>query len=316
MSDIETQASEVESRADALLERFAQESVDAAKSEPEDVETEATEDPEKPAPAAKLAPAEPPAPPKDESLDRIARLERENLQRKQEIAQRDREARERDTKLTERESRIASLEKRFEDPDELLSYIEEKGWEDKLSQHILKMADPAKRAEAAAKKAAKTATSETEKRLAALEAENQRLKHEQANAEGERLFSSRLNEVASEAPFSARALARAPERTMKRAHAIAASFGNVAFNLDDVIIQLERDLAEEARIFRDDEPQQSGSSSTTSKEQQTQPDAAAKATTVSNRAAAARTTIVEDDGGGMSFDERIARAERRMRKSA
>lgn len=320
---LSTELADADSRANALLERLESEQRELDNAEPDNdngapgTEPQSTAVPPANTNAAPpAAPAAKPPPGKDESLDRIARLERETIQRKQEIALRERETRDRAAQIMEREAAIVAREKRFEDAGELLSYIEEKGWGDALAQHIVSMSDPDKRAEQAARKAAGKVESEVDKRLRALEGENHRLREQQVNVETERVFSSRVTEVATEAPLVARALTKRPERTIARAHAIAASFGRVTFNLDDVIIHLERELADEAAIFRDEEPQQAGSPRTNSKDEPLRTDAAAKAKTVSNRDAATRSAIVEDDGGELSLDDRIARAERRMRRSA
>lgn len=312
----ESHMQSLDERTDALFERLTAETRDE----------QASEEPAE-APAAEPAPetATVPEKPKDSlsDLEARAKAERDRVAEKRAQAQREREltqarqeAKAREDAFAKREAEIAAREKRFEDPTEFLTWIEEKGWGDKYAQHIIDLtANPAKRAELAAKRAAEAAASKQDERIAAIEAREKEIRETENRQRAERNLASRIEEVTAEAPLVARMMKKTPERAIALSHAIAANLSaqGLQFNLDDIIINMQRELSEYASSLAEPTAPGPSETETAATAKPTPSPAAAPANTVSNRAAASRTGIVTEDAP-LTYRERIAAAERRARQ--
>jgi len=312
----ESHVASLDERTDALFERYA------AESREEQGIADAAE-PTEPAPTAETptdAPAveAPPAKPResDKDLELRAKAERERVAWKREQVAKEREAKEREATYAKREASLAALEKRFEDPTEFLSWIEEKGWGDKYAQHIIDLtANPAKRAEIAAKRIAQETAAKQDERIAAIEAREKELRETETRVRAERSLTSRIEQVTEHAPHVARFLKKSPERAIAHAHAVAATLSSqgLDFNLDDVIINMQRELSEYASTLTETPARVAPTETVADPAKPSPHSAPATATTVSNRAAASRTGIVTEDAP-LSYRDRIAAAERRARQ--
>lgn len=312
--------SALESRMSSLLETLRNEPHEDAD------ETDADE------PAA-LTPATPakknpeasddPAVQRNEALDRARDLESKNVKKQLELSAKDKEARRIADQLTseradldKRMKAVEAREREFDDPLAVLKMIEDKVGPEKLTQWIIAQSDPIKRAELAAKAAARTAAGETSAETKKLAEEVQQLREERDRERAEKAtlqartgFAQRVQAVAAEAPLVARLFERKPEKALAMADEIARSF-TAEFNFDDVILEMRKRLDDDADLYA---PSTGAASDQTSNDQQPTRAAAAKANNLSNRAAAARSSIVDDDDSGIPLEERTRRLERRLR---
>jgi len=303
------------SEADTSLEQRVATALNGATPPPENAEESAKAEPAKE--EAKAAPAVDHEAERQSKLARVHALEQQQYAKAQKITERERELEARAKQLQDVERSVKQLESAFNDPDALLEMLEKRVGGEKLSQWILAQADPGKKAEAAARKA----TSAVEDKLKALQEENkqwrEKLENERKQAQEKAAFdaaareiSSRVAEVAEEAPLAARFFEKRPQAAIRMADSIARSFEGRQFNYDDVIIKMQEALAADSEIFS---AQHSGTDAK-STPASSKPAAAKAKNTLSNRDAADRTAIVEpEDISKLSLDERQKHFERRLR---
>lgn len=258
-----------------------------------------------------------------ERLERVREMEKQHFSRANKVTERERAAEAREKAIAERESRVQSLEGAFADPDGLLSLLEEKVGAEKLSHWILQQADPAKKAEHAAKrvktdieKQIDDLRKKAEEERAQLAAERRTLAERQEFEKAAGQLHSRVREVADDAPLVARLWDKRPQRAAAMADQIAREFQaqGVAWNFDDVILTMRERLDDEASIYSP--TQDSGGEQQQSTRAATPSARATAKQTVSNRQAADRSSIVKpEDLADLPLDERARRLERRLRGS-
>jgi hypothetical protein len=272
--------------------------------------------------SAETAATEPAAPdPEAERQTKLARvheLEKQSYAKAAKLTERERSAEARDKSLREREERLTALERSWDDPEGVLEMLEKRVGIEKLNGWILSQADPAKRMEATAKKAASAAEervakleAEIKAREAKLAADARALAERQAFNAAANQITSMAKQYAAEVPLVARLFEKRPQAAVAMADQVARSFQGEEFNHADVLLRMQAALAADAEIFGAQNSAESGNPST----QVASPAAAVKAkTTVSNRDAAERSAIVKpDDEADLSLEERAQRAIERRR---
>lgn len=304
-------------RANALIAKMGGAAREEAHNEPDDVDV--TDTPTKPdAPQAR--PQTPAAADPDESrLAKLADVER----KARAVDRREREIAEREAKTKSRAAELEELASIWDNPEKILEQIEKKVGPEKLVKWFEDQADPVKRATSQSKKE----LTPLEERLAALEARNAQLEAKEAQGQAEQAFSSRVSEVADQAPYASRLLKRAPGRLVKRADAVVDYYSGPKekgglglrfgedYTFDNVIAQIEQDLKGEAELLAAD-PEDQGEVDATRQpadlKTQAKP-AIDPAKTISNRTASNRTTL-DASTPKMSLDEKIRAAERKARR--
>jgi hypothetical protein len=314
------------------VEAAARAESDAAAADEEEAETPAGDAaPREPAKAATPAKAAPPDPDKErkDRLARAAQLERDNVRAKMALAHKERELRhhadqlaQKEQAITTREGSTQALEKALNDPAALLSLLAERVGPEKLSHWLVEQSQPEKVAEHRARAVAGQVSEEVKKlreELASLRAEKTR-EQEGARAaanrqEAEKHFSTRIEQVREEAPHVARMLAGRPGDLLRMAWEVDRELSRegLHYNQDDIILKLEERLGAFASALHGSSQQ--AAPQAPSKDELSRSTAAAKAPTVSNRAAAERASLLSEDEEGLPFEERIRRAEKRVRSS-
>lgn len=254
-------------------------------------------------------------------LDRVAKMERESVKISSQNAQKERELSTKDQALARREKDLAQLEGVFNDPEALLGFLADKVGAEKLSNWLVEQANPERKLEAKAK----GIEAQVEDRLRrmeesmaarerAIQEREQAQTRSQQRATSESTFASRVGEMASEAPYLARLVARRPSEAMKMGHAVTNQLVELAkgkpVTFDEIIHEVESQLSDYAEIYS---PQNSGLEQNTRPEHRS-PSAAAKAP--SNRTASERTSIAneDEDYSRLSIDERARRLERTLKR--
>lgn len=321
----------VDSRVAALESRFAGEQ---AKADAEAPESDAPTEPASPGalrgkPPAKEPAAETPAP-ADDKLEKIARLERDAVRKHQETTRAAREFAAEKARVEAKAKELEELSKVWLDadknPERILELLEKHVGPDRLVKFFEDQSDPVKRSTRAAAEQAKEGLSPIEARLKAIEDENRALKMQGAQADAERTFKARVEEVAADAPLASRLMSRDPKKLIARAESLMFNASQpkekgglglvygTDYTLDNVIGQLEIDLKADADLYADLPAAKGETSQEEPTTQNAITPAAAKANTVSNRAASGRTTL-DETKPRMSYDEKIKAAIRQARRT-
>lgn len=297
MSDAEL-SNRLDQRVSAALEK-----IEAEPAAPAEVE-EAAEETEAAASAA-VETASPPAveDPKAGRLAKLAKLERDQVEKRQQSSAREQALEAREARLAALEQQIAARDKVWDDPISLLDMLEQKVGPEKLVDYLSKAKDPAQ----VAARTAREARKEIDPEIAELRAKVQRIEHQEIQAKVYTQFKGIIAEnAASEAQFTARALAKNEAAVLKRADRIADHLTATKqnYNLYTIAVLLEQELRESAELTAE-KPE------ATSKEA---PKEALGPNTISNRDASTRTTVAANGGKRLSYEERIAKAERAARE--
>lgn len=259
------------------------------------------------------------------SLANAARLERESVRRSTELASKAAELKLKEQTFVDREAKLSVLEKAYNDPDALISLLSEKVSPEKMAQFFIESGQPDKVAERRAKAAQEPVSAEIKKLQDELKAMKDQAtqreesdKQKAARAASEKDFASRVLELKSDAPSAARLLNKRPQEffamadmAAKNLMAAAEAKGTSA-TWDDVILDVNKQLEDFAKDLQDEAPAVAASSAP---EKPTKKPAAAQASTVSNRVASERSAVLGEDDKweSLSFDERVRRAEKRVR---
>lgn len=307
-------------RAAALMARMASSGDDDKGLEVEEMAAPVDDDSGDVAPSADAAdaPGEPAAPKtaKDERLAKLGQMERAQVERRQkardEYSRREQEIAIRHQQVEHAARQVADRDKIWDDPQAVLSMLEEKVGVDKLVAYFAEAKNPAKLAAREAKKDLEPLAQQ----VAELRAENAAFKHAQATAAVETEFKGVISQFANDdAKFTARALAKNERKVIDRAHAIANELRGAKknFNLYDIANILESEYRDVHAMLNDSaglEP-----TDETTRNEEISNGATGKAKTISNRAASSRTAIAANGGTRMSLEDRAEAAKRRLRNA-
>jgi len=308
----------LDSRAEAMIERFRTERVAAAKAEPEEGEAP------KAAPATQAPAAA--APPDDQKLAKLLEAERDLQKRRAELQRKEKSLEGVDERIKKAEALEKMWAKADEDPERILEILETKVGAEKLTEWFGRMTDPGYRAMLAAKRAAdehRADLSPFEKRLEEIERRQKAADAAEARGKVQNDMSGLIKANAGEVPFAHRMLERKPDKfwntvdrkvqylsAPKEEGGLGLAFGT-DYNMSDVVLQIEQDLKDDFESLAEEKAAAANTGNGT--QTPTSP-AAAKATTLSNREASTRTTLQTERPGRRSHEDKIRELERQARR--
>lgn len=231
-------------------------------------------------------------------------------------------------RVAEKAAELERLSEVFsgKDPLALLERISEHVPPDQMADYLLQAKDPAKRAEWAAKRAAKEAAGRKDPELeqlkaqiAEMRAEAQQMKVQKAQADAEAQFSGVAKSMADDAPHVAKLLERRPQQLIASANEVANylagtdpewSHTDSSTRMRKIVEFIETDLSGFASVFA---PQTSAGDQASTPASQAP---VQKARTLTGRNSAGRSSLLDEDASAkMTLDERAEHLKRLARRS-